>query len=376
MHIHAWGTTPEPDQLIKNMEAAGIWGGCVISSRPVNKSGENGLSIEERIREALAWCKGYEERLFPILWIHPHEPNLMENLQKAVDSGICGFKMICNNYYVYDDACMEVLRAIAKLNVPVLFHSGILWDGTDSSKYNRPIHWEALSSVEGLRFSLGHCSWPWIDECYAVYGQFLNASEKHPTEMFFDTTPGTPVIYRDELFTKLYCGGYDTGHNIMFGSDCFAHDYKPEWTKKWLEIDGKLMTKLGVSKENIENYYYNNMMRFLGKLPPVKHTIPVPDNAGGWKASNPEVPKIIEKWYHKLNFPKRFDAEFYRALREIPISDSITAKNYDYECNDGRRNLLSFLFMCENLEKHYQEKGLDETLLLETLKVLMTCIVI
>ncbi len=372
MHIHAWGTKPDPDQLIRNMEEAGVWGGCVMSSQPLESNPRIGLSFEDRIKEVLAWQKGYEDRIFPIIWIHPKEEELAEKIKDAVKRGICGFKMICKDFDVYEEACMDIFRTIAELNVPVFFHSGILWDGTDSSKHNRPVHWEALSKIPGLRFSLGHCSWPWIDECFAVYGQFLNAqSHGNPSEMFFDTTPGTPLIYRRDLLYKLFVGGYDTGHNVMFGSDCFAYDYKPQWTGKWLKTDGELMREFGVSREIFENYYYHNVMRFLGKGPAVSHDIPVPDDAGGWKATNPEVPKVIEKWYKKLSFPRYFDEEFYRALREISISDIIRATTYDVTCQDGKRNLLSALFMAEELSKSCQAKGISEEILLDSLSELV-----
>ena len=372
MHIHAWGTTPDPDKLIANMETAGVWGGCLISSQPLESNPKIGLSFEERIREVLAWQQGYEDRIFPIIWIHPKEENLAEKVKDAVKQGICGFKMICKDFDVYEEDCMEVLRTIAELDVPVLFHSGILWDGTDSSKHNRPVHWEALSKIPGLRFSLGHCSWPWIDECFAVYGQFLNAqSHGNPAEMFFDTTPGTPRIYRKDLLQKLFAGGYDTGYNVMFGSDCFAYDYKPQWAGQWLKTDGELMRELGVSREIFENYYYYNVMRFLGKGTAVSHQIPVPDNSGGWCATNPDVPNIIEKWYQRLQFPKYFDEEFYRAVREIPISDAITVENYNVDCQDGKRNLLSALFMAEELSKSCQAKGISEEILLDSLSELV-----
>lgn len=321
----------------------------------------------------LGWVRGYEDRLFPILWIHPTEENLCEKIKIAVNRGICGFKMICNDMYVYEESAMNALRTIAQCNVPVLFHSGILWDGTDSSKYNRPVNWEALGQVPGLRFSLAHCSWPWIDECYAVYGQFLNAQgHGNPAEMFLDTTPGTPEIYRKDLLTKLFAGGYDTGHNVMFGSDCFAHDYKPNWAKKWLKIDKAILEELGVSMANYSNYYYHNVIRFLGKTSGVTHDIPVPDNAGGWSAKNPKVPKIIEKWYRKLNFPKYFDEEFFASYQEFPVSDMISADTYDITCKDGKRNLFSALYLCETLEKVYAEKGISQQILLDTLQEIVT----
>ena len=194
----------------------------------------------------------------------------------------------------------------------------------------------------------------------------------NPAEMFLDTTPGTPVIYRKDLFAKIFTGGYDTGHNVLFGSDCFAHDYKPQWAKQWLDIDGELMQEFGVRKEIVENFYYHNVLRFLGKEPQVEHDIPVPDDAGGWRATNPKVPEIIEKWYQKLSFPNCFDEEFYRALKEIPVSDTITAEHYNVDCQDGKRNLLSALFLAEELSDQYAKKGISEEILTDSLKDILT----
>jgi len=175
MHIHAMNTKPVPENLLTNMEKAGIYGGCIFSNWPSRSNQKVGTSFEERLAEVLAWTKQYEDRLFPVMWIHPYEENIIENIQKAVTSGIAAFKIICTDFYVYDKKCMKVLTEIAAFNKPVFFHSGILWNGGVSSQYNRPLNWEALLDIPNLRFSMGHCSWPWHDECIALYGKFLNA---------------------------------------------------------------------------------------------------------------------------------------------------------------------------------------------------------
>jgi hypothetical protein len=63
-----------------------------------------------------------------------------------------------------------------------------------------------------------------------------------------------------------------------------------------------------------------------------------------------------------------YDTEFKRALDEVKISDAITIEKYDLYEKDGRRNLLSFLFFCEALSKKYEEKGIEESVLLDTLR--------
>ena len=82
--------------------------------------------------------------------------------------------------------------------------------------------------------------------------------------------------------------------------------------------------------------------------------------------SRHNVKSIIEKWYKKLNFPGKYDAEFYDALNEIEIQP-ISISQYDITQKDGRKNLLSYLYMCEEISAKYAQKGIDEEILLDTL---------
>ena len=101
--------------------------------------------------------------------------------------------------------------------------------------------------------------------------------------MFFDITPGTPPIYREELLTKLFTVGYDVPNNIIFGTDNRTFDYNFEWTEKWLDIDNAIYEKLGVTEEIKEKIYSANMMRFLGLAPKsFTHLSPVPDREIVW----------------------------------------------------------------------------------------------
>ncbi len=377
-HFHARMTDGDPKELLAKMEKAGVYGGCVFSNKPYipGQPYKTVYSFEQRMNEVLQWTKGYSDRLFPVIWIHPDEENLIENLSLAKKNGICAFKMIANDYYVYEEKALKVLREIARLDMPVFFHSGILWsDGAPESQYNKPLNWEALITIEGLRFSMGHCSWPWVDECIAMYGGFLNAKiSKNTAEMFFDITPGTPKIYREELLTKLYTVGYDVGNNIFFGTDANAHNYNSVWAADWLETDRKILDNLGVSKENRQKLYHDNLLRFLGKTPvEIEHLSPECDSANAWNCCNPEVKDIIKKRYESLGFDKSYNNAFYEALENIEISDAITIEKYDTEEKDGKRNLLSYLFMLDALEKKYEEKGIPKEIFEGTVKDVVRC---
>ena len=370
MHIHTDGVEFDRDALLAEMAKAGIYGGCIFSPQPVGNNSEVGLPFRARLDRILEITRGYEGRLFPVLWVHPDEENITENVKIAAAEGLAGFKIICNNFYPYEDKCMALLRAIAALDLPVFFHSGILYSrGFGRAEYSRPIHFERLEEIPGLRFSMGHCSWPWIDECIALYGKFsykqtIRKPGECPAEMFLDLTAGAPLTRQEEILTKLYLFNQNVGNNIFFGTDQWAERYKGENAITWLKEERRVMDKIGVRLDLRQKTYHDNLMRFLGKKEYTEGFVP---RIWGANPYSKETPAIIEKWYKKLAFPKEYDSAFYSALKKYHISDAIDISTYDLGETDGLRNLLSFLYMCEGLAKRYEEKGIPEEILLATL---------
>ncbi len=101
--------------------------------------------------------------------------------------------------------------------------------------------------------------------------------------MFFDLTPGTPEIYREELLYKLFFVGYDVPNNILYGTDCRTSGYQYEWTKKWLRIDTALFDKFNISDKLRQTIFRDNLFRFLGKTErKVDRFIPLPDSQTVW----------------------------------------------------------------------------------------------
>ena len=267
MHIHSFNHTPAHETLLAEMEKSGVYGGCVFSNWPKEANPSAGTSFEERLEEVLSWTRGYEDRLFPVMWIHPYEEDIIPNIRKAAAAGIAGFKIICTDFYVSETKSMDVIQEIANLDLPLFFHSGILWDCQVSSQYNRPLNWESLLDIVGLRFSMGHCSWPWIDECIALYGKLRAARRVRPDmscRMFIDITPGTPDIYRKELMTKLHFIGYELDQAVLFGSDSRVQYYSGEGIRRLRSKDDAIYDELGISEAARENIYGNNLLRFFG----------------------------------------------------------------------------------------------------------------
>lgn len=272
-HVHTQSPQADKSRLIEGMDAANI-DQCILLSYSPKSFCTNGgmkgvnagyaLKAEESLSLVMEFAS-YNHRIIPFFWIDPVEEDACEQVEMAVKAGIRGFKVIHNRCFPGDERAMKVYRKIAETGKPILFHSGILYGNGPCSQYNRPIGFEYLLDIPNLRFALAHVSWPWHDECIALYGYWQNRKEGRSTttEMFIDTTPGTPKIYRQEVFQKLYTVGYRVEDNLLFGTDC-NHNYDPDYAKSILEMDREVLDRIGVTAAQREKYYGKNLLRFLG----------------------------------------------------------------------------------------------------------------
>jgi len=263
-HIHITPGKPDPDGLLARMKEGGVDGGVLLSISPPRGGRSHGLSFKERLDNLMEWTDP-AKNLFPFFYIGPLEDNALDQVAIACERGVMGFKVICHNHYPSDPKAMQVFRAIAQRKKCLFFHSGILWGGSFSGKYNRPCEFEALFDVQGARFSMAHISWPWCDELIAVYGkfQYMDHSADPVKELFIDTTPGTPPIYRRDALTKLYTVGYDTQNNVFFGTDCHANSYDGPGAGELIAGDEKILRDAGLKDGEIEKYFSGNLLRFV-----------------------------------------------------------------------------------------------------------------
>ncbi|MFC1479769.1 amidohydrolase family protein [Planctomycetota bacterium] len=269
-HIHIREQNLDTEKFLSGIKQAEVDGGIIISLPPEHFHGtfEKG-SPKQRLEHVISFCEA-DEGLYPFFWVDPLEKDAPEQVKEAAAQGISGIKIICDRFLPGHEQAMEVYRTTAQAGLPILFHSGILWDGAPSSPFNRPAGFESLLEIEGLRFSLAHISWPWCDECIAVYGKFLNALGRRKdlsVEMFIDTTPGTPPIFRKDALTKLFTTGYDVQHNVIFGSDCYVNGYNADWVNEWVTRDTEIMNSLSLGQDMIDSVFSQNLKRFLGLEP-------------------------------------------------------------------------------------------------------------
>lgn len=266
VHHHTALTGTTPDALLAKMDRAGIDGGVILSESPVPLWEQTLLPAKERMERIMAFTKGYDT-LYPFFFIDPTEPDALDQVDRAADLGIRGFKTICTHFFPDDPRAVPVYHRIAETGRPYLFHSGILYDGSNASgNFNRPCNFEVLLSIPRLRFALAHISWPWCDECIAVYGKFQSylelSGDPNAPEMFVDTTPGTPPLYRKDALAKLL-DMPDAEKHILWGSDNKTIEYSPEYSMEIRSRDEPIYRALGRDDAFLDDLYWNNAQRFL-----------------------------------------------------------------------------------------------------------------
>ena len=284
-HTHVYPGDPDPDRLVKSFADAGLVGGVVFSRCPNGWQvpGARLLPPEEAMDNVIAWCSG-SPSIYPFYWIDPAADNAVELVDMAVEKGIYGFKVIRGAEMPVDPKALKAYRRMAEKGKPITFHTGILWDGRDSSDYFRPANWEGLLEAPHLRFALAHVSWPWCDECVAVYGKMLNAIVRRGLEvpeMFIDTTPGTPKLYRRDALAKVFTVGYDVSEHVMYGTDCRVDRYNVGWSRDWQRTDDAILSDLGLGADRLDDYYRRGLRRFLFGGDNSNRKVPTPDGRDG-----------------------------------------------------------------------------------------------
>lgn len=81
------------------------------------------------------------------------------------------------------------------------------------------------------------------------------------------------------------------------------------------------------------------------------------------------VKLLAEKWYKKIGFPSEYDEEFERLLKEFSDVEEMPYEDYDIEANkeNNQKNLLMYLYFCEELSEKYKAKGIPEEILMATI---------
>ncbi len=248
-HIHMYyGPSDTPKEFLAKTAAANITGGNIFSVPTEQTIGRaaGDYRWEARLEHVLEFTS-QTPGFYPFYRFDPTSADIEKQLHTAVERGCKGFKVICEKYYPED--CLRACSIIAETGMPIMFHSGVLDGGRDMlcNRFNHPSAFEILFSVRKLRFSLAHLGWPWMDDYMAMVAKSCFTNNYEPdfqNRMYFDLTPGTPGINREDGLRKLYLTGYGVKNFVLWGSDGTTNNYDPELPQYWEKRDRVYMEKI------------------------------------------------------------------------------------------------------------------------------------
>ncbi len=124
-----------------------------------------------------ALVRAAPEKLIGFMSVHPRDPDLFDEIERAVgDLGLRGIKLGAN-YQNFDPLGEDAFRLYARaqdLRLPILFHQGTSAVAAADLDYAHPRHMDRVASAfPNLKIVLAHMGHPWQTDCIAVI-------RKHP----------------------------------------------------------------------------------------------------------------------------------------------------------------------------------------------------
>ncbi len=269
-HLHTSGHETA-DAVLRSLDDAGVDIAVLLApflTPPYSLDDRESLRLGNRHLSEL--ISGHTDRLVGFAVVNPLHPEAATDLDEAASlPGICGLKMVPTGWYPYDDCAHRVYEAAARLDLPILFHSGIFIDGK-SGRFCRPTFYEAIREHPNLRVTLAHLGWPWCDEANAVgLIDRINGVDAAESQFRFDISFGPPPVYRERVFREAF---QVLGAELLqFGSDRFlpcpgAH------IRAAIDEVTELLERLEITRENQQAVMSGTAANWLRLSPPATLT--------------------------------------------------------------------------------------------------------
>lgn len=174
-HIHC-DAGSDGSGILRAMDAVEMEKAVLIAPHTAKSDAD----VVESVQGITATCAPDPERLLGFAFVDPSLPGAVDHVKMAVDKGLKGFKLMPDHWYPYEERFFPTYAAIEAARRPMLWHSGILWANGDSSRFCRPVFYEALLHFPKVKFALAHISWPWpaasAQRCAGVRGSRCRCS--------------------------------------------------------------------------------------------------------------------------------------------------------------------------------------------------------
>jgi predicted TIM-barrel fold metal-dependent hydrolase len=160
------------------------------------------------------FVRAHPEKLLGFLSVHPHDPNALEEIERATqDLGLAGIKF-GPNFQNFDPVGPEAFRIYARaqeLKLPILFHQGTSMVRFADLDFAHPRHMDRVATAfPDLKIVMAHMGHPWQIDTIVVI-------RKHPN-VYADLSGNfyRPWSYYNELRLATE---WSVLHKILFASD-------------------------------------------------------------------------------------------------------------------------------------------------------------
>ncbi|MHA1627069.1 MAG: amidohydrolase family protein [Candidatus Asgardarchaeia archaeon] len=211
-------TSPQPIQaLISQMEEKDVELGVLLPIDCTTRWGKEFPSNEDVAKIV----EKYPDNFIGFASVDPRDPDSVEKLEFAVKKlGLRGVKLhpSLQGFDPSSDSTERVLAKAEELEIPVLVHTGIVWQKKHPIRYCNPLIWDELASKhENLNIIMAHFGWPWVWDAVSV--ALRNRNVYLDTS---DTFTGTPKEHFDEILKRRVPERIPKrflGERILFGSN-------------------------------------------------------------------------------------------------------------------------------------------------------------
>jgi uncharacterized protein len=208
---HTW------DDYVKGMEPVDRAIVFNIASDPREDIPEDGQLIYPTPQvndDTAAIANAFPEKLIGFLTVHPHDPNVLDEIDRCVgDLGLQGIKLGPNYQHVdpLSAEAFRVFRRAEELGLPILLHQGTSPVQFAELDYAHPRHIDKVAiAFPKLRMILAHMGHPWQIDCLVVI-------RKHP-HVYADISAN---FYRPWSCYNAFrhATEWNVLHKLLFGSD-------------------------------------------------------------------------------------------------------------------------------------------------------------
>jgi predicted TIM-barrel fold metal-dependent hydrolase len=227
-----------------------------------NKPDDGGLqyATPQVNDDTAALVKANPDKLLGFLTVHPHDPNALEEIERATqDLGLVGIKL-GPNYQNFDPLGPEAFRIYARaqeLKLPILFHQGTSPHATADLDFAHPRHMDRVATAfPDLKIVMAHVGHPWQIDTIVVI-------RKHPN-VYADISGN---FYRPWSYWNAFrlATEWSVLHKMLFASDFPIATPQETMDALWRVNDVTKGTSLPeVPIDQLEQLVHRNSLELLG----------------------------------------------------------------------------------------------------------------